>query len=119
VGNLAYRLEKLERRRQQEAVEEIFRRARAASLDEAAKFLLTREELEPRKVTFAEIERVAWARLGVSLDVVREAEKRLEFWADELGDLLAARRGLLSHMRSSYPGLTRKFLTIDQEEKEG
>jgi hypothetical protein len=60
---------------------------------------------------------VAWGHLDVPLELVHQADRRPE-WADALGDLLVARRGLLSHMRECYPELTRKFLTADQEEIE-
>jgi hypothetical protein len=83
VGSLAYRLEKLEQQRQQEAGEAIMRRARAASTDALARFLLARELAEP-EATFEEAEEYAWRCLGVSSALAQLANQR-GAWGRNLG----------------------------------
>jgi hypothetical protein len=106
VASLEARLEKLEQQRQRAAGEEIMRRARAASTDALSRFLLARELAEP-EATFEEAEEQAWGCFGVPSALAQLANQR-GAWGEELGDLLAARPGLLEHMYSRYPEASRQ-----------
>ena len=100
MASLEGRVSRLEERRADEAAAEIMSRARKAPLDALARFLLSPTELEPQGGEREEIERTAWGHLDVPLELAHQADRRPE-WGDALGDLLAARRGLLSHMKAS------------------
>jgi hypothetical protein len=106
VGNLELRLSKLEEQRQRAAGETILRLARAASTDNLARFVLARD-LAPEGESFEVTEEEAWRYLGVSMEMAQLANQQ-DGWAEKLGDLLAARPGLLHHMHTEYPEATQR-----------
>jgi hypothetical protein len=101
VASLATRLQKLEERRAAEAAAEIMRRARSASTDALARFLLAFELADP-EVTLEEAERQAWGYLDVPMAMAQTASQQEEgtAWLGyQLGALLARRPGLREHMK--------------------
>ena len=121
MASLVTRLQKLEERRAADAAAEIMRRARSASTDNLARFLLALELAEPES-TFEEAEEQAWKCLGVSVGMAQTASQQEE-WAERLGDqlgaLLARRPGLRAHMRSRYPTATSRRFSWMLEERRG
>jgi hypothetical protein len=118
VVSLERRVELLEERRLRETIDLIFERARAASLDDVAQFLMAGYELEQKPEPDEEEERCLWEFLGIPLETVRLAEGRPELWHTQLGDLLGGRRGLQEHVREHHPELKEKLLNY-RKEKEG
>ena len=122
MDSLEGRLSKLEERQALRAGEEIMRRARAASTDDLARFLLALELAEP-EATFQEAEAQAWACLDVSMEMAQTAHRQ-DGWAEQLGDqlgaLLARRPRLWQHMRDRYPEATLRHFGEDYwKEREG
>jgi hypothetical protein len=98
------RLKRLEKRRVLEAVQLIFECARAASLDDVARFTVTGLELEQKPEPDEEDELQLWGHLGIPLEAVRVAEAAPgRRWAVALGDMLFDKRGLRDYMRRHYP----------------
>jgi hypothetical protein len=118
VASLERRVELLEERQALEAVRVILERARDASLDDVARFLMAGYELEQKPELDEEDELRLWGHLGIPLEAVRLAEGRPELWHTQLGDLLGGRRGLQEHLREHHPELKEKLLNY-RKEKEG
>jgi hypothetical protein len=106
VGNLELRLLRLEERRAADASGGILRRARSASTDSLAQFILARE-LAPEGERFEVMEERVWGYLDVPMEMAQLASKQ-GGWAEKLGDLIAERRGILEHMYSRYPEASRQ-----------
>jgi hypothetical protein len=108
VGSIEGRLAKLEERRLKAAIALIFARARAATVADVAKFTVTGFMLEQAgEGTESLSEQAVWECLGIPLETVRLAEGRTELWCNQLGDVLAERRGLREYMRRHYPETAR------------
>ncbi|MBV9453368.1 MAG: hypothetical protein JOZ19_04510 [Rubrobacter sp.] len=105
MGSLAARISQLEERRSHAAIQLIFECARAASLDDVARFITASFELEQEGMAHEDDEREAraWAYLGIPLEAVRVAEPHPELWCSELGDMLADKRGLREHLCEHHP----------------
>jgi hypothetical protein len=119
VGSLERRVELLEERRALEAVGVILERARAASLDDAARFLLAKELAGPN-ATFEEAEEEAWRCIDVTPEMVQTVSRRDglgEQLGTQLGALLARRPGLHELMRERYPEATSRRFSWMLDEK--
>ena len=121
MDRLEGRLSKLEERQASRAGEEIMRRARAASTDALARFLLAFELADP-EVTLEEAERQAWEYIDVSPEMVQTASQQevaAERLGTQLGALLAGRSGLRELMKNRYPGATRRRFAWVLDERRG
>jgi hypothetical protein len=117
MGSLEGRVSRLEERRVLEATQLILACARAASLDDIARFVTVGVELEQKPELDEEDERRLWRALGCSLEVVRAAAGRPELWHAQLGDLLADRRGLRGHLWEHYPATAAELYSPSSRER--
>ena len=105
MASLDARVDRLEERRQQEAIATIFERTRAATLEGMALFISEGFELREKPEPDEEEEQRLWGHLNVPLEAVRIAEAAPpgQQWAVALGDMLHERRGLREHLRKHHP----------------
>jgi len=105
VGSIEGRLAKLEERRLRAAIDLIFERTRAATLEGMALFISEGFELREKPEPDEEEEQRLWGHLNVPLEAVRIAEAAPpgQQWAVALGDMLHERRGLREHLRKHHP----------------
>lgn len=118
--NLDVRLARLEERQVLEATQLIFACARAASLDDVARFVTAALEFEQKPEPDKAEERRLWGYLGIPLEALKLAENRPELWHEQLGDLLGARHGLRAYLCEHYPDAARQLYGqrgADREER--
>jgi hypothetical protein len=109
VASLQARLERLEWRRQQAAIDEIFEKAHAATLDDIARCLMAGFRLEQEGAAEGFCEADVWRCLGIPSEVARVAKQHPGPWCSKLADVLVDKRGLRSFLWEHYPGAARQL----------